>query len=136
MINYSILPEEKLIYCNLAGNLNLLDFNAYVQRVMLDQDFNPELNAIIKIRVGTTVSYTKEADKIREFISLYLQQRKGIAWAFVVPDKTTLGILHLMFDEIDSSPICVEYFYDETEARMWLNELMTYKLKMHKLKNS
>lgn len=130
MINYSIIPEEKLIDCCLSGNLNLLDFNTYVQRLMLDQDFTPELNAIIKICVGTTVSYNYEADKIREFISLYLQQRKGIAWAFVVPDKTTLGILHLIFDEVDSSPICVEFFYDENAAREWLDELKTHKLKM------
>ena len=123
MINYSILPEQGLMYCDVSGHLKLLDISAYVQNLMSDENYNPKLKTIIKVKEGTTLNYSREADDLRKFFLLYIQQRKGAAWAFVVPNKTTEEITNLVFDGVDLSPINVGYFDNETAARSWLSDI-------------
>ena len=69
MINYSIIPERGLMYCNVSGNLKLLDFNIYVQKLMTDENFSPELKTIVNVSEGTTINYANEADELRNFFT-------------------------------------------------------------------
>lgn len=120
MIDYSIVSEENLLHCNISGNINLLNFTDYIHQLVADEKFHPKLNTIIKVSENTKISYAKEAAGIGEFFSQFVQQRKGVAWAFVIKNKITTGLTRLIIDEIDSSLININYFETEEEAKKWI----------------
>ena len=120
MIDYSIATEEKLLYCNISGQISLLNFTAYIHKLVADEKFHPKLNTIIKVSENTKISYANEAAGIGEFFSQFVQQRKGVAWAFVIRSIITMGLTRLIVDEIDSSPINIDYFETEEEAKKWI----------------
>lgn len=120
MIDYSIIEEEKLLYCNISGKIKLLNFTDYIDQLVMDEKFHPKLNTIIKISENTTISYANEAAGIGQFFTQFVQQRKGVAWAFVMPNETTMGLTRLIMEEVDSSPINVGYFNTEEEAKKWI----------------
>ncbi len=123
MIDYSINSEENLLYCNIHSETKLLDFTDYINQLVADEKFHPKLNTIININENTSMSYASEAHGIGQFFSQFLQQRKGAAWAFVMSNNTTMGLARLIMDEVDSSPITVNYFSTEAEAKKWIAEL-------------
>ncbi len=85
--------------------------------------YNLKLNTIINIHESTAMSYSSGAASIGNFFSQYLRQRKGVAWAFVMRSNITMWLAKLMMAEVDSSPIDVEYFQTEAEAKKWFVEL-------------
>ena len=123
MIEYSINPEENLLYCNISKDIKLLNFTDYINELVADKKFHPQLNTIINISENTSISYAKEAAGIGQFFSEFLLQRKGVAWAFVMSSNTTMGLTRLIIDEIDSSPINIGYFNTEAEAKKWISEM-------------
>lgn len=123
MIDYSINNEENLLYCNIYGETRLLDFTDYINQLVSDEKFNPKLNTVININENTSLSYANEAHGIGQFFSQFLQQRQGVAWAFVMSNNTTMGLVRLIMEEVDSSPITVNYFNTEVEAKKWIAEL-------------
>ena len=123
MIEYSIAPDDQLLYCNISGETKLLDFTDYISELVVDEKFHPKLNTIININENTKISYANEAAGIGEFFTQFVQQRKGIAWAFVMSNKITMGLAQLIVDEVDTSPINVAYFETEEEAKKWIVSL-------------
>ena len=123
MIEYSINPEENLLYCNISKDIKLVSFTDYINELVADKKFHPQLNTIINISENTSISYAKEAAGIGQFFSEFLLQRKGVAWAFVMSSNTTMGLTRLIIDEIDSSPINIGYFNTEAEAKKWISEM-------------
>lgn len=123
MIDYSINTKENLLHCNISGEVKLLNFTDYINQLVLDEKFHAKLNAIISVSDNTIISYANEAAGIGKFFSEFVQQRKGVAWAFVMSSNTTMGLTRLIIDEIDSSPININYFNTEGEAKKWIAEL-------------
>ena len=123
MIDYSIASEENLLFCNISGHINLLNFTYYINQLVADEKFHPKLNTIIKVSENTKICYASEAAGIGEFFSHFVQQRKGVAWAFVITSEITTGLTRLIINEIDSSPINIEYFTTEEEAKKWITSL-------------
>jgi len=123
MIDYSINTEEKLLYCNISGAIKLVNFTDYINELVVDEKFHHKLNTIISVSENTSISYANEAAGIGKFFSEFVQQRKGAAWAFVMSSNTTMGLTRLIIDEIDSSPININYFNTEGEAKKWIAEL-------------
>lgn len=123
MIEYSINAEENLLYCNISKEIKLVNFTDYINELVADKKFHPQLNTIINISENTSISYAKEATGIGQFFSEFLLQRKGVAWAFVMSSNTTMGLTRLIIDEIDSSPINIGYFNTEVEAKKWISEM-------------
>ncbi len=123
MIDYSINAEENIIYCNISGETTFLDFTRYMNALVADKKYHLKLNTIINIDETTAMSYSSGAASIGNFFSQYLRQRKGAAWAFVMRSNITMGLAKLIMAEVDSSPIDVEYFQTEAEAKKWFAEL-------------
>ena len=123
MIEYSINTEENLLYCNISKEIKLVNFTDYINELVADKKFHPQLNTIINVSENTSISYAKEAAGIGQFFSQFVLQRKGVAWAFVMSSNTTMGLTRLIIDGIDSSPINIEYFNTETEAKKWISEM-------------
>jgi len=123
MIDYSITSEENLLHCNISGEVKLVDFTNYINKLVADEKFHPKLNTIIKICESTALSYAKEAAGIGQFFSQFILQRKGVAWAFVMSSQTTMGLTRLVMEEVDASPINVGYFFTDGEAKKWIAEL-------------
>lgn len=123
MIEYSIDTAEQILYCNISEEVRLFDFTEYVKNLVADDKFNVKLNTIIKIEENTKISYANEAAGIGEFFSHFILQRKGVAWAFVMKSQITMGLARLIMDEVDTSPITVEYFFTEEEAKEWMEGL-------------
>ena len=123
MIDYSINANENIIYCNISGETTFLDFTHYINALVADEKYHLKLNTIINIHQNTEMSYSGGAASIGNFFSQYLQQRKGLAWAFVMSSNITMGLAKLIMDEVDSSPIDVAYFQTEEEAKKWFAEL-------------
>jgi hypothetical protein len=122
MINYSILAEENLLFCNISEEIKLLDLTNYINQLLNDKNFHSKLNAIINISENTKINYASEAAGIGRFFTHFLQQRKHIAWAFVMSSNTTMSLTRLVVDEIDCSSIYVDYFSTEEEAKKWIVE--------------
>lgn len=127
MIDYSITSEENLLHCNISGEIKLVDFTDYINKLVADEKYHPKLNTIIKISESTAISYANEAAGIGQFFSQFILQRKGVAWAFVMSSQTTMGLTRLVMEEVDASPINVGYFFTENEAKKWIAELKLIK---------
>jgi len=127
MIEYSINTEEKLLYCNISGEIKLVNFTDYINELVANEKFHHQLNTIINVSENTSISYASEAAGIGQFFSEFILQRKGVAWAFVMSSNTTMGLARLIVEEIDSSPINIEYFSTEAEAKKWIAELESTK---------
>ncbi len=123
MIKYSIITQENLLHCDISGSVKLLDFSNYVNSLVLDTSYHPQLNSIIHVSETTKLNYAKEAVSIGQFFTQYLLLRKGIAWAFVMSSRTTMGLTRLVVDEIDTRDIDVNYFYSEADAKKWIAKL-------------
>lgn len=127
MIAYSIALEENILHCNIFGEIKLVDFTDYINKLIADEKYHPKLDTIIKICESTTLSYANEAAGVGRFFSEFLLQRKGVAWAFVMSSQTTMGLTRLVMEEVDTSPINVGYFFTESEAKKWIAELKLIK---------
>ena len=123
MIEYSINPTEQLLYCYISGEVKLIDFTDYINKLVADENFHTKLNTIINIDESTKISYANDAAGVGEFFSQFLLQRKGVAWAFVMKSQITMGLARFIMEEVDTSPIKVAYFYTEEEAKKWIEGL-------------
>jgi len=127
MIDYSINTEEQLLYCYISEEIKLVNFTDYINELVADEKFHHQLNTIINVSENTSISYANEAPGIGQFFSQFVLQRRGVAWAFVMSSNTTMGLARLIIEEIDSSPINIEYFSTEAEAKNWISELESAK---------
>ncbi len=123
MINYSINPDENIVYCNISGELNVLHFTNYVNNLLVDKDYHLMLNAIITVSENTNMSYADNKTWIAEFLSLFIEQREGVAWAFVARSNITAGLVRLVMGDIDTSLIDVDFFSAEADAKKWIATL-------------
>ena len=123
MIDYVINEEENLLYCNIEGRIRLIDFTDYVSKVVVDKKFHPKINTIIKISEDTEISFANEAAGFGQFFSQHIQKRKGVAWAFVMSNNITMGLARLFMEEVDTTPIDLDYFNTEEEAKKWIASL-------------
>lgn len=121
MIDYVINGKENLLYCNISGEVKVLDFQNYMQRLLQDKNYHLQLDVIIRISEDIVISYANEAEGIGRIFSEFLKQRKGALWAFITPNQITKGIVNLMMQEVDSTPISVAYFDSEEEAKSWIS---------------
>lgn len=81
------------------------------------------LNAVITVSENTNMSYVDNKTWIAEFLSLFIEQRKGVAWAFVARSNITAGLVRLVMGDIDTSLIDVDFFSAEADAKKWIATL-------------
>jgi len=123
VINYSISPDENIVYCRISGELNVLHFTHYVNNLLEDKNYHLMLNAVITVSENTNMSYVDNKTWIAEFLSLFIEQRKGVAWAFVARSNITAGLVRLVMGDIDTSLIDVDFFSAEADAKKWIATL-------------
>lgn len=120
MIDYVINKDNDFLYCDISGEVSAFDFQNHVQKLLQDEKFHLQLDAIIRVSEDLVVSYANEAAEISRVFSKLLRQQKGISWAFITPNQITKGIVNLIMQEVDTSSISVAYFESEEEAKSWI----------------
>jgi hypothetical protein len=120
---YKIIPQENLVLNTIVGRLTYDAYVALINSIMDDAQFRPSMNMFWDFRNGTLEEFSSsEIKSIKLFIEKN-QEKRGDHYrvAFLVNNALDFGLSRMYQILSESLPVTFEVFYDEQEARDWIN---------------
>lgn len=119
-IEYTIDRQKNLIRCQASGGFHLFAFANYLERIMHDPQFHPQLDALVIAMDESTVPGVRTRAAIAQMIIVWSERRRGCRWAIVLPSEASKQKAEEVLVDLGVTSVDAGFFTSEGEALNWL----------------